>query len=68
MIRQPILPAKCGYGVAILPEFFIPPQSDDLIVIPLTDEGDVMDYGVAYHKDSETECIKNIVGNFCYAK
>lgn len=54
--------------MAILPEFFIPPQSDDLIVIPLTDEGDVMDYGVAYHKDSETECIKYIVGNFCYAK
>lgn len=63
-----ILLAKCGYGIAILPEFFIPPQPDDLIVLPLAEEEDAMDYGIAYHKNVENDCIKYIVQNYCFAK
>ncbi|RKI39298.1 LysR family transcriptional regulator [bacterium D16-51] len=61
-----ILLAKCGYGTAILPEFFIPAEMDDIIIIPLTDEEDVMDYGIAYHKNSNTEYIKFLIRNFCF--
>lgn len=31
---------------------FIPAKRDDLIIIPLTGEEDVMDYGIAYHKNT----------------
>ncbi len=61
-----ILLARCRYGAAILPEFFIPAQIDDLIVIPLTDEEDVMDYGIAYHKNTNTEYIRFLIHNFCF--
>ncbi len=61
-----ILLAKCGYGIAILPEFFIPQKSDDLIVLPLKDEEDTFDYGIAYHKNTSTNYMKYIVRNFCF--
>lgn len=60
-----ILLAKCGYGTAILPEFFIPADMDDLVVIPLADEEDVMDYGIAYHKNTKNESIRYLIRNFC---
>lgn len=60
-----VLLARCGYGVAILPEFFIPQQSDELIVLPLAGEEDTMDYGIAYHKSKETDWVKYLVRNFC---
>lgn len=58
-----VLLAKCGYGAAILPEFFIPAEIDDLIVIPLADEEDVMDYGIAYHRNEKADYIKYMVKN-----
>lgn len=63
-----ILLAKCGYGTAILPEFFLPVQLDDLIVLPLADEEATLDYGIAYHKNADIDCIKHIIQNFCFAK
>ncbi len=63
-----ILLARCGYGVAILPEFFIPPRldgPDDAAILPLADETDGMEYGIAYHTDAKEAYIKYLVRSFC---
>ena len=39
-----LLLAKSGYGVAILPEFYLPKQMDDLKILPVADTKP-MDYG-----------------------
>lgn len=61
-----ILLAKCGYGVAILPEFFIPAELDGMIVLPLAGEEDAMEYGIAFHRDASAEHIRYLVRCFCY--
>ncbi len=43
---ESILLAKCGYGIAILPGFLIPPQ-EDIISIPIVDTKNV-EYGIYY--------------------
>lgn len=58
-----ILLAKCGYGIAILPEFCIPAKASDLIMLPIANEEYKMDYGIAYHKNSKIDYIKYIVKN-----
>lgn len=59
-----ILLAKCGYGIAILPEFCIPTRASGLSILPITNEEYKMDYGIAYHKSSKIDYIKYIVNNF----
>lgn len=61
-----ILLARCGYGVAILPEFFIPAESEGLVILPLAGEEDSMDYGIAFHKNAAAEPIKHLVRSYCY--
>lgn len=61
-----ILLAKCGYGAAILPEFFIPAETDGLTVLPLAGEEDAMDYGIAYHRDTDADHIRYLVRSYCY--
>ena len=43
---ESILLAKCGYGIALLPEFFIAPQ-DGIVCIPIADTKN-MEYGFFY--------------------
>lgn len=59
-----ILLAKSGYGVAILPEFCIPANSDDLIILPIANEAYRIDYGIAYHKAPKLDYIKYFINNF----
>lgn len=59
-----ILLAKSGYGIAILPEFCIPSSSENFITLPITDEGYMTDYGVAYHKSIKSDSIKYFVDHF----
>lgn len=59
-----ILLAKSGYGVVILPEFCIPTGSNDLITLPIANEGYRIDYGIAYHKTPKIDYIKYFINNF----
>lgn len=59
-----ILLAKSGYGVAILPEFCIPENSNDFIILPIESDDDKMDYGMAYHKNPKIDYIKYFINNF----
>lgn len=59
-----ILLAKCGYGVAIFPEFCIPDNSNHLIAIPLEDEKCNIDYGIAYHKNTKIDYIRYLIHQF----
>ena len=55
-----ILLAKCGYGIAILPDFFIPESLDNLIILPI-EESYTIDYGIAYHKHPESAYIMELI-------
>lgn len=59
-----ILLAKCGYGIAILPEFCIPAVSGDLTALPIAGEGYMTSYGIACHKGMKTDKIKYFVSHF----
>lgn len=59
-----ILLAKSGYGVAILPEFCIPINAKGFLTIPISNEDDRMDYGIAYHKNVKVDYIKYFIKNF----
>lgn len=59
-----ILLAQSGYGIAILPEFCIPAAPENLLILPIAGEGYQTDYGIAYHKNVKTECIKYFISHF----
>lgn len=59
-----ILLAKSGYGVAILPEFCVPINSNDLITFPIANEDYKMDYGIVYHKKIKTDYLKYFINHF----
>ena len=61
-----VLLAKCGYGVALLPEFFIPANMEHLIILPVSDEEENMDYGIACQEHEKADHIKYLVKKFCY--
>lgn len=56
-----IVLANCGYGVAILPEFCLPKQLDNLNVLCIMDENCDIDYGIAYHPHTKIEPIVYLV-------
>lgn len=58
-----ILLAKCGYGVAILPEFCIPANSVPLISLPIADETCCTQYGIAYHKNTKINFIRYLINH-----
>ena len=47
-----LLLAKSGYGVAILPEFYLPRQLDDLKILPVASTKP-MDYGFTIQEKSK---------------
>lgn len=59
-----ILLAKCGYGIAILPEFCISTIYSSLIKLPIADEKYITDYGIAYQKNTKIDNIKYFINNF----
>ncbi len=63
--QSALLLAKCNYGVAILPEIYIPASTDDLIILPFTDEQVIIEYGIAYHKNSREKHVRKFIQYFC---
>lgn len=59
-----LLLAKCGYGVAILPEFCIPDHESDILALPIINEGHTLEYGIAYHKNVREDYIKYFIKYF----
>lgn len=59
--RSALLLAKCGYGIAILPEFCIPALHNDLCKIKIKEQKKI-DYGVAFNKNNNSVYIKKIGG------
>lgn len=59
-----ILLAKTGYGVAILPEFCIPRESEGFIALPFASEEYRIDYGIAYQKNGKADYIRYFIHNF----
>lgn len=59
-----ILLAKSGYGIAILPEFCITTNLENFITLPISGEGYMTEYGIAYHKSVKTDSIKYFINNF----
>ena len=62
--QSALLLAKCNYGVAILPEIYIPNSISGLTILPFTDEQSVIDYGIAYHKDGKEKHIRQFIQYF----
>ena len=62
--QSAVLLAKCGYGVAILPEIYIPANSQGIAALPFTDKQASIEYGIAYHKNVKEKYIKQFVKNF----
>lgn len=50
--QTPLLLARSGYGIAILPEFYLPRQTDDLKILPVAGPKP-MDYGFTIQEKSK---------------
>lgn len=50
--QESVLLAKSGYGVAIMPEFYLGKKPEDVAVIPI-DETKTMDYGFSWFENEE---------------
>lgn len=59
-----VLLAKCGYGIAILPEFCIPANPGKLLMLPIAGEGYMTDYGIAYYKNVKTDSVRYFINHF----
>lgn len=64
-----LLLAKSGYGVAILPEFYLPKQMDDLKILPVAGTKP-MDYGFTIQEKSKAVefLIQEYKNNFLHSK
>lgn len=62
--QSALLLAKCNYGVAILPEIYIPLTMEGLITLPFTDEQATIEYGIAYHKNIREKHIRKFIQYF----
>ena len=58
-----ILMAQCGYGVSVLPGYYIPAALKDLAAIPIIDS-EPKDYGITYH--SKENHIKYFLENYSF--
>lgn len=61
--QSAFLLAKCNYGVAILPEIYIPNQ-DEVVVLPFIEGLKAIEYGIAYHKNLKEKHIKQFINLF----
>lgn len=59
-----ILLAKCNYGVAILPEIYIPAYREGIVVLPFSEDLKAIEYGIAYHKNIKEKHIKEFIKLF----
>ena len=57
---ESVLLAKCGYGIALLPEFFIEPQ-DGIVCVPIAGTKNIQ-YGIFY-KNKE-KYIRTFINNY----
>lgn len=58
-IKEASFLAKCGYGPAILPDFYLPEHLEDFVVLPIDPNEELpVDYGIAYHKNEATNYIR----------
>lgn len=56
-----LLLAKCGYGIAILPEFCVNPSLEGVKKLPIKGDAHSLDYGIAYHKQTKSEVVRFIL-------
>lgn len=59
-----VLLAKCGYGVGVLPEIYIPAQREGIVVLPFSEEQRAVEYGIAYHKNPGEKHLKQFIQLF----
>lgn len=62
--QSAILLAKCNYGAAILPEIYIPPHREGIVVLPFSEELKAIEYGIAYHRNLKEKHIKQFIQLF----
>lgn len=62
--QSAILLAKCNYGVAILPEIYIPAHREGIVVLPFSEGLKAIEYGIAYHKKIKEKHIKEFIKLF----
>ena len=62
--QSAILLAKCNYGVAILPEIYIPAHREGIVVLPFAEKLKAIEYGIAYHKNLKEKHIKQFIKLF----
>ncbi len=56
-----VLLAKCGYGISILPEIYLPKNLTNCTIIPFTNEQSLISYGIAYQKNQEEKHVKKFI-------
>lgn len=62
--QSAILLAKCNYGVAVLPEIYIPAYRKGIVVLPFSEGQRETEYGVTYHKNLKEKHIKQFIKIF----
>lgn len=56
-----MLLARCGYGIAILPEFCIDQRQEGISILPILEDSHSIDYGIAYHKHTKSEVVRYLI-------
>lgn len=62
--QSAILLAKCNYGIAVLPEIYIPTHTEGVVVLPFVEEQKAIEYGIAYHKNLKEKHMKQFIRLF----
>lgn len=62
--QSAILLAKCNYGIAIIPEIYIPAHKEGIVVLPFDNKQSAIDYGIVYHKNLKARHIKQFISCF----
>lgn len=62
--QSAILLAKCNYGAAVLPEFYIPTYREGIVTLPFAEEETAIEYGIAYHRNLKEKHIKQFIKLF----
>lgn len=62
--QSALLLAECGFGIAILPEFYIPQRLSPLVKIPFEKDSFILEYGITYHSAFARNITDDILGIF----
>lgn len=62
--QSAVLLAKCGYGTAILPEFYLPAHTEGIVILPFADEQAEIEYGIAYPKNLRDRHVRQFIRYF----